>query len=110
MKSGSYSSYRAALSGTGADIGGERDDAQSGAEPTCGCDSSNFVLLLESQQWWCTLCDLRSRCRDAEDVLRKLTAALTAERSARVAAESLLMHVPFEVVARAAAILRRSAE
>lgn len=28
MKSGSMSSYRAALSGTGADIGGERDDEQ----------------------------------------------------------------------------------
>ena len=26
MKSGSFSSYRSALSGTGADIGGERDD------------------------------------------------------------------------------------
>lgn len=26
MKSGSFSSYRAALSGTGADLGGERDD------------------------------------------------------------------------------------
>ncbi len=26
MKSGSFDSYRAALSGTGADIGGERDD------------------------------------------------------------------------------------
>lgn len=37
MKSGSFSSYRAALSGTGADIGGERDDEP---EPdpgfTCG--------------------------------------------------------------------------
>lgn len=34
MKSGSFSSYRAALSGTGADIGGERDNPDPPQWPT----------------------------------------------------------------------------
>lgn len=37
MKSGSFSSYQAALSGTGADIGGERDDD----EPHRNCERCN---------------------------------------------------------------------
>lgn len=53
MKSGSLSSYRAALSGTGVDFGGERDDEPNDPYcPTCGKYTRSGVT--------CEDCELRN--------------------------------------------------
>lgn len=51
MKSGSFSSYRAALSGTGADIGGERDDPPEQPSPQLSTEelTERFYLVREQR-------------------------------------------------------------
>lgn len=64
MKSGSSSSYRAALSGTGADFGGERDDPEP-AETDLGNLYAHLRRFIEHGQCHAQTAEDRKRLDDA---------------------------------------------
>ena len=60
----------------------------------CGHHESNLDTTVETRTEFCRMCDLISRCNDAESREKELFAQLETERECRQAAEKSIAAIP----------------